>query len=347
MMERSVGTRGVSAVVCCHNSGAVVAEAVGALSAQHVPPACGYELVLVDNNCSDDTVARARSSWGDTPYPFRVVREPEPGLVHARRAGLAAAAHEIVLWVDDDNVLAPDWVEKLVTIFAEQPRTAGVGGLNEPLIEGTKPIWFDEFAGMYAARPQGDEPGVVPGRKALVGAGLAMRRSVLEAVFREGPPLSLVGRRGDVPLRGEDSEICLRAKLLGWELRYEPSLKLQHRIAAARLNWDYVLSARRGGGRADTVLLLLGELVEGQRPLSFEMRSVALREWWQEWWKNLGPLERINSEGDPMALRRAYLEGLTAGLLDMGRERYRTVRHELMKWVATTGTQQARIRPDV
>ena len=336
MMERSVGARGVSAVVCCHNSGAVVAEAVRALSAQRVPRACGYELVLVDNNCTDDTVARARSSWGDTPHPLRVVLEREPGLIHARRAGLAAAEHEIVLWVDDDNVLASDWVDKLVTIFAEQPGTAGVGGHNEPWTEGARPPWFDEFAGMYAARPQGDGPGLVPGRKALVGAGLAMRRAVLDAVFHEGPPLFLTGRRGNVPLRGEDSEICLRAKLLGWELWYEPSLRLRHRIAPARLNWDYVLDARRGGGRADTVLLLLGELVEGLRPLSFEMRSVALREWWQEWWKNLGPLERINTEGDPLALRKAYLEGLTAGLLDMGRERYRSIRGQLLEWVAAT-----------
>lgn len=322
---------GVSAIVCCHDSAEVIGESIAALASQRVPAGIGFEVILVDNNCRDDTVARAHAIWSQTPHPLRVIRETEPGLIYARRAGHDAARHDIVLYVDDDNVLAPDWVEKLPAIFSAHPRVAAVGGRNEPLLQVDRPEWLKPpFSGVYACDPQGDANGVLPGVRTLYGAGLALRAEAARQVFHDGPPFFLTGHKGSELLRGEDSEICLRLRLLGWELWYEETLRLGHRIHPGRLTWDYVLSVRHNGGRADSRLLIYRDLAESRPPLSYNARCRQAAELWREFWANLPSIAILAKEGRPKSVRLSYLQGLTQELLAMGEDEYMRIQQLIL-----------------
>ena len=237
---------GVSAVVCCYNSAEVIVPTIKALAGQEVPGGAGYEVIMVNNDCTDDTIRQAESAWDNPLYPLRLVKEPEPGLIHARKTGVMTARYEILLFVDDDNIMAPDWVERLVELYSKRPEVGGIGGYIEPLLEGEKPAWFDKFLGMYACTSSHENPGVSAFKQTLFVAGLSLRTRVARSVFDPALPFFLVGRTQDTLNRGDDSEICLRAGLMGWKLWYEPSLKLKHYLLKQRVNWMYVLQACRG-----------------------------------------------------------------------------------------------------
>lgn len=326
---------GVSAVVCCYNSSAVIVPTIQALSRQEIPPGSGYELILVDNNCTDDTLFLAEQAWRNSIHPVRIVKETKPGLIHARKTGVFSAQYHILLFIDDDNILAPGWIERLLNLYSRRADVGGIGGHNEPMLEGEKPAWFDKFSGMYACTPSYENPDVSAFKQRLFGAGMSFRTEALLAVFDSALPFSLVGRTQDTLNRGDDSEICLRVGLLGWKLWYENSLKLQHNILKSRINWAYVLNARRGGGHADIILKIYQDLLEGRVPLNYSELSLYISSLWQEFWQlrsQYKDLAALAGEGENPALRYHYLQGLTEGFLKMEKLEYDATRKKIINF---------------
>jgi len=84
------------------------------------------------------------SSISHLPSPLnaRVVREEKLGLTHARVRGFEEAKGEIVVLVDDDNVLRPDYLEKAVEILDKNPLLGAIGGKALPEYEIEPPEWL-------------------------------------------------------------------------------------------------------------------------------------------------------------------------------------------------------------
>lgn len=81
------------------------------------------EVILVDNNSSDDTVAIAKK------YKFvRVIKEKKQGLIYARNAGFRAAKGDILGRIDADSVLVEDWVQVVMAELHENLDIAAVTG---------------------------------------------------------------------------------------------------------------------------------------------------------------------------------------------------------------------------
>jgi len=335
-MEETILTSGVSVVVCCYNSREVISPTIKALSDQHVPPGVGYEVILVDNNCTDDTVSLAKKAW-ENSAPLRIIKESWPGLIYARKTGVLQAHYSILLFVDDDNVLEPDWVEQLMNMYSVWPEVGGIGGYNEPLFTGEAemPTWFENFSGMYACTPPHEKPEVSALKQTLYGAGLSLRTHVARFVFDSPLPFFLVGKTRDTLNRGEDSEICLRVGLMGWKLWYEKTLKLKHIILKKRLNWEYVLQARRGGGHADIILKIYRDLLAGNLPLEHRQLSVYISSLWEEFWQKRSQNKdvlKLRNKGDNVALRYNYLLGLTEGFLKLDKHEYNKKREEIIEF---------------
>src|SRR6185437_8424396 len=104
---------GISVIICCYNSATRLPETLKHLAAQHCPE-LNWELLIIDNASSDATSAEAPALWmqfGST-VPMRVIPEPTAGLSHARNKGVAEARHELILFCDDDNHFAPDYLHR-------------------------------------------------------------------------------------------------------------------------------------------------------------------------------------------------------------------------------------------
>lgn len=110
----------VSIVIPVYNEAEHLAACLQAIARQTVQ---AYEVIVVDNNSTDGTVAVAEY------YPFvRILRESKQGVVHARDRGFAAARGDIIGRLDADSLPAPDWVASLQQLFAQDTELAAVTG---------------------------------------------------------------------------------------------------------------------------------------------------------------------------------------------------------------------------
>jgi glycosyltransferase involved in cell wall biosynthesis len=251
----------VTVVLPTHNPDATrLRRTLDALRSQTLDPSC-WELLVVDNASLYAVVL---------PEPFlqnaRVLREPNLGLTSARRTGFAAARGEIVVLVDDDNVLAPDYLERTLAAFARLPRVGALGGKSIPEFEAPPATWHREFLPLLALRDLGNaervsntaadqsSPRIAYPDFAPIGAGMALRRAALAAWLDRGAsPLS--DRRGRELTSGGDNDLVLTLLRARWEVAYIPELSLTHLIPASRLDAIYLGRLNRGIQKSWTQVL--------------------------------------------------------------------------------------------
>jgi glycosyltransferase involved in cell wall biosynthesis len=206
-----------------------------------------WELLLVDN-ASPQPLSFELTAWH---LQGRVVREENLGLTHARLRGIAEAAGEILVWVDDDNLLEPTYLERVVAEFKARPRLGAAGGKSLPEYVEAPAEWYSPDLAPLGCRDLGEETCVARWAEgssrgypefAPIGAGLATRREAIrqwaEAVHGD-PRRIAFGRRGTALTSGEDNDINLTLLGKGWEVAYFPELSLTHIIPPGRLTQDY------------------------------------------------------------------------------------------------------------
>lgn len=248
---------GVSVVVCCHNSVDRLPPTLAHLARQRAPKGVAWEVVVVDNASTDDTAAAALEAWREhgVDVPFKVVSQPTPGLSAAREKGLEVAAHDVVIFCDDDNWLAEDYVDLAFASMQSNPSVAVLGGQGAPALDTEAPAWFARYARYYALGPQAQASGDVTDAKGYVyGAGLVLRRSAWDDVRASGFRSQLTGRKGASLSSSEDRELCYALRLRGHRVRYEDGLQFRHEIPERRLTWPYFLKMVEMASRTTPVM---------------------------------------------------------------------------------------------
>jgi glycosyltransferase involved in cell wall biosynthesis len=280
----------ISVVICTHNPLPHFLEKVlQALQAQTVPHD-QWELILVDNLSAPALATRFDLSW----HPQgRIVVEEKLGLTYARWAGFAASRGDVILYVDDDNILAPDYIEQTLRIAADYPFLGAWGG--QILIEFEAPpspeeqpftrwqlhhevseIRWANYAEGYANIPSG--------------AGLVVRRQVLDLYMEKlarDPLRQKLGRSGAHGGCREDTDIVLTSFELGLGMGEFPSLILRHLTPRRRLTRDYCLKQAYSLGHSTVILdrVLRRPTPDGRLPLLTRAREL------YQYWK-MSPFER-------------------------------------------------------
>lgn len=244
---------GISVIICCYNSSKRIVPTLEYLLKQDFT--MPWEVVLVDNASNDDTSLVAQQIW-DTEsltIPLRIAFEQQSGLSYARKKGLNESKYELIVFCDDDNWLASDYLSNAFRIFDANKNIGICGGLGSPEFEISPPFWFKDIKSGYALGPQGDSEGEVA-RSWVYGAGMVVRKELLFQIEDIGLKSNITGRKGNELSSGEDVEICLLISLLGYDIWYSPQLKFQHFIPKARLSDDYLFRLYKGFGRANAML---------------------------------------------------------------------------------------------
>lgn len=109
-----------SIVIPCFNEEKYLGRTLDSL--KHQDFTGRYEVIVVDNNCTDDTVAIA------SQYDVRIITEDDPGVCSARQAGTEAALGEIVVSTDADTTFDADWLTNIDTVFNNDDKLVGVCG---------------------------------------------------------------------------------------------------------------------------------------------------------------------------------------------------------------------------
>ncbi len=233
-------TGGCSIILCCHNSASRLPETLKALSLLRLPAAQPVEVLLIDNASTDHTSSVAQDIWLglSTHITLRVVPEPNPGLMHARRTGIREAQYALLVFCDDDNLLSEDYLLIAYQHFSTRPSLGALGGFGIPVFEGEPPGWFGIFHSAYATGSQAIT--AESGRSLnLYGAGLVVRKTALERLYSGGYRPLLTGRTGRQVIGAEDTEMTYALVIAGYTLDYDDNMQFRHMLPPARLTKAY------------------------------------------------------------------------------------------------------------
>lgn len=126
----------VSIIIPCYNEEKVIKDCLEHVAAQNVAP---DEVILVDNNCRDDTVKIARK------FPFvTVIREKSQGLIPARNKGFEYAKGDILARIDADTHIGPNWVRTVRDNLADKD-VQGVTGPAKAIVEIHLPFVYSKL----------------------------------------------------------------------------------------------------------------------------------------------------------------------------------------------------------
>ena len=101
-----------------------------------------YEVIVIDNNSSDDTAGVVAEMAAASPDRIRYVFEGRQGKSHALNTGLTLARGEILAFTDDDVRVAPDWLLQFRRGFTAHPAVDYIGGRVLPEWLAPAPRWL-------------------------------------------------------------------------------------------------------------------------------------------------------------------------------------------------------------
>jgi glycosyltransferase involved in cell wall biosynthesis len=239
----------LSVILCTHNPRAdYLRRAFDSLRTQ----TCSldsWELLVVDN-ASREPLA---SSWDLSWHPRgRHVREETLGLVLARLRGIDEAAGDLLVFVDDDNVLAPDYLERAIAIFERLPFIAvlGAGSIDPEFEREPSSALASRLQLLTIRRCLHERWSNNPADHEVIpwGAGLCVRQPIGNAYVRlvsRLPTTAALGRVGDTLFAGDDDVFSWAASAAGWGFGVFPELRLTHLIEETRVHRGHLLRLAR------------------------------------------------------------------------------------------------------
>jgi glycosyltransferase involved in cell wall biosynthesis len=260
-------TLNLSVIICTHNPRRDYLERVlQALKSQTLSKKI-WELLVIDNASNQLLSSDIDLSWHPQARHFR---EEQLGLTPARLRGIQEATAEILVFVDDDNVLDSDYLEVALRISKDWSTMGAWGGQTIPEFEERPPDWTKPYWGYLAIREfERDSWSNLLHQYQTIpcGAGLCVRRTVAEKythLVRNDPRRLNMGRKGELLLSCEDSDLAFTACDMGLGTGQFTSLKLTHLIPTSRLEEEYLMRLCEGLSYSYTILASLW----GNIPLS-------------------------------------------------------------------------------
>jgi GT2 family glycosyltransferase len=222
----------VSIVLCTRNRPQLARETIESILSATLTP---EEIVVIDQSDEPDRTLEALGD--DRPTEVRVIAARPNGLGQARNDGIEAAAHDVLVFVDDDMWAQATWLEALVdALVAALPRAVVTGAVE--------PTRAESWRGFTPSTQAHDRGAVFEGRidrDVLAGGHMACERSALEAVEGFDPRL---GAGASFPA-ADDNDLGFRLLEAGYRIVYVADAVLYHR--AWRAGWQYPLVRWRYG----------------------------------------------------------------------------------------------------
>jgi hypothetical protein len=250
----------ISVIICTHNPRTdYLRRVLDALRSQTLPKE-QWELVLIDNA----SALKLADHWDLSWHPQgRIIREEEIGLTPARLRGIQESGGELLIFVDDDNVLAPEYLSNAIRLAGEWPMLGAFGASISGEFETPPPNWITPYLEALAIRELDRDywcnfGGLSPALPC--GAGLCVRRQVAADYLQKAstsPFRKMLGRSGVRLGAGEDSDLAECAVDLGLGTGRFTALKLLHLIPKTRLTTDCIVRLNAGFAASHEILVWL------------------------------------------------------------------------------------------
>lgn len=257
--------------ICTHNPRRDLMKKVIAALAKQTAPSHAFRVVIIDNMSSPPIESALLEPLRRRGVKARIVPEQKLGLTAARLRAASETKNKWICWVDDDNVLAPDYLKTAADYIRANPNVGAFGGkllLPESI---PAPAWSKPFLPFLGIKDMGDETTSALSaswcESEPAGAGAVVHRSVMDAfckLLAERPEALSLGRKGSGLASCDDSLLMRGAFHLGRTIAYHPKLVLDHYINPNRIKLSYLMRLMYAYGESQ---VLLERVLLGQAPL--------------------------------------------------------------------------------
>jgi len=268
----------MSLIMATFNRASYLGRSLQTVLSQSLNPR-DYEVIVVDNNSTDNTADTVEALQADHPN-LRYVFERTPGLSHARNRGIAEAKGAILCFVDDDILADEGYLQNMLAAFETHPEVESVGG--KVLVTSVAPIhpYLQGFEWLVTSADYGDEPFFFSDPKDgfPFGVSMAFRREVFQ---KYGLFNTEFGRKKGRLLAHEELDLFERILATPKSCLYQPKALVHHVLMPERFSILYAVRWHFWFGVSDGLLHSLRyseapmrEWIIGRRPWFGEFRPL-------------------------------------------------------------------------
>lgn len=274
-------------VICTFNRSNLLDETLGQLRRLDLSGCGDWEILVVNNNCTDDTDTVIQRHCAH--LPVRRLWEPRAGKSYAANLAVREAKADLILWTDDDVLVNRGWLRAYVEAARAHPHVSFFGGPIVPWFETKPPAWISRhlplISDCFVAQAAFDEPfAPIAAPRLPYGANMGTRRRCFDDSGFE-VNLGPVGRAR----KYQGEEVVLLQKILDRGLvgLWVRDAGVQHFISQARLTEGYVWRFHSCNGRTR---VRLGEVAVGKKILGVPrwvlrqyLENLAICKLWSPW----------------------------------------------------------------
>ena len=236
----------LSIIISTYNNAASLVRTLDSVAKQDADKAI-WECVVVNNNCTDDTVERITKFAQENPdINIRLIEESQQGLSYARNRGIAEAKGQFVAFIDDDETVNEGFVSAYLDLFHNHGAFAGAGALKV-CYDSARPKWMSYYTEKMIANPLdlGKEIVTITSTVTPTGGNMAFNRELFNLYGGFDTDL---GRKGEELSGGEENDMFKRLRDLGERVFYTPHAIAYHHIADRKLTPEYFDNLAYGVG---------------------------------------------------------------------------------------------------
>lgn len=241
-----------SILICTRNSNRVISEVIGSIASQSRLDLIN-EVIIIDYISSDNTIEIISKLAEKNNLKLKIKIIDSPGKSNALIAGLniSNSAYSVIL--DDDNILDDQFIKNASHILNLNKTIGCLGSFGIVDHELMIPSWFEEYKSSFAIGlpQQGRIKDWVWGAASIINMGAW--HNLKSKRFKFLLEVERIGHDIPVKIGGEDVELSLAIKKIGYEIDYSESLKFIHKFDTTRLNETYLISNNKGVAASVTI----------------------------------------------------------------------------------------------
>jgi glycosyltransferase involved in cell wall biosynthesis len=230
----------ISVVLCSYNNAQRLRITLQSFCCLERPERIDWELVVVNNNSTDNTEAVIKSFEDQLPIVY--VYEPEQGLSHAQNAGLEVARGELIVFTDDDVEPNSNWIQAYWRAYQEHPHQYYFGGPVVSKFGGEVPD--DDFLRVampsVAGLDYGPHARELSKDEFFIGPNWACPAKFLKRVGKFDPELGLNSATQGTST-GEETDLMKRLEDIGGSGWYIPDAKVKHFVPSKKCTLEHVV----------------------------------------------------------------------------------------------------------
>ena len=295
----------ITIIICTHKSGTRLRKIIENISEQQNIQKDEFEVIIVDNRSLDETYNIGCKALTDYGIKGKVLSEDRLGKRFALVLALENTTSDIVAIVDDDNFINKQYLSRALACFRRRPDVGYYGVKTTVRVDTSLPEWWSREHLCYAVGSKYPDCGYLDemGGDVVWGAGMVFRKEIWTKAYSFYNS-NLAGRNANNLVAGEDSELCLLARLLGWRGYYDTDNIVDHYMPSVRLTEEYLYKLNWSFGVAAIKNKILIEEINFRKKRIYWFRTAMQRnrnflilfyKYKQIIWQLRGHLSRISN----------------------------------------------------